>query len=344
MAHIDIREMDSFASLRQTIQNRINAVEEALGTKLNETKQFDDSFQMSVPNFKIPDIPLKQTKTGTQILLDSQTQQTKLDGLSTQALFIEETANPMDCTFDFDLYSQSKAENNRLDLFKVDILTEPHAEPQSSTDLMTGQLMDETIEIPDNDKSQDLQTQDLWTQDQITQNTDMNDSRALEDLDFSPVSDEESKTDSDDQFSQDQKFEEKNDLFIKCKEEMMLRDKTVKPKLQQFKSFSQMPIESITADERKTVAVPKPTLLPHPRRRLSPRRPQRFVQPRQQSISPPQVVPIPKAEEMISPPSPTPQKKPRAYAPFKQPRMYGAKIQPKTMPRKKYWTPLFHEE
>ena len=39
--------------------------------------------------------------------------------------------------------------------------------------------------------------------------------------------------------------------------EMMLRDKTVMPKLQQFKSFSQMPIESITADERKTVAVPK---------------------------------------------------------------------------------------
>ena len=40
--------MDSFASLRQTIQNRINAVEEALGTKLNETKPFDDSFQMVV--------------------------------------------------------------------------------------------------------------------------------------------------------------------------------------------------------------------------------------------------------------------------------------------------------
>ena len=29
-------------------------------------------------------------------------------------------------------------------------------------------------------------------------------------------------------------------------------------------------------------------LAPHPRRGLSPRRPQRFVQPRQQSISPPQ--------------------------------------------------------
>ena len=63
----------------------------------------------------------------------------------TQALFVEEIANPMDCTLDFDLYSQSKAETSRLDLLKFDILTEPHAEPQSSTDLMTSQFIDETV-------------------------------------------------------------------------------------------------------------------------------------------------------------------------------------------------------
>ena len=38
---------------------------------------------------------------------------------------------------------------------------------------------------------------------------------------------------------------------------MTLLDKAVTPKVKEFKSFSQMPIESITAEERKTVAVPK---------------------------------------------------------------------------------------
>ena len=166
---------------------------------------------------------------------------------------------------------------------------------------------------------------------------------------------------------------------------MMLRDKTVIPKLQQFKSFSQMPIESITADERKTVAVPKlgnKILLLKPGNTLhNPSKSQHyylipvedflpvvhngsFNPVNKVSALPKQefiifitlkvkmfynwplivVVPAPKAEEMISPLSSPPQKKPRAYAPFKQPRMYGAKIQPKTMPRKKYWTPLFHEK
>ena len=38
---------------------------------------------------------------------------------------------------------------------------------------------------------------------------------------------------------------------------MTLLDKAVTPKVKEFKSFSQMPIESITAEERKTIAVPK---------------------------------------------------------------------------------------
>ena len=172
--------MDSFASLRQTIQNRINAVEEALGTKLNETKSFDDSFQMVTFFFKYSSCknlvgtklqnPRHSTQTNQNWNSDivgqsnsaTKIRRTQYSGMRflffsfkvmnrlkyeilTQALFLEEIANPMDCTLDFDLYSQSKAETSRLDLLKFDILTEPHAGPQSSTDLMTGQFMDDTV-------------------------------------------------------------------------------------------------------------------------------------------------------------------------------------------------------
>ena len=51
----------------------------------------------------------------------------------------------MDCTFDFDLHSQLKAENHRQELSKFDSLPEPQAEPQSITDLLTGQFLDETV-------------------------------------------------------------------------------------------------------------------------------------------------------------------------------------------------------
>ena len=89
-----------------------------------------------------------------------------------------------------------------------------------------------------------------------------------------------------------------------------------------FKSFSQMPIESITTEERKAVKVPPPKLNPYPKRCLSPSSPRQRPVRRKAAESPPsQVVPQPS-----DPPQRQGPKKPRAYQPFKQPKMYGRTV------------------
>ena len=94
-------------------------------------------------------------------------------------------------------------------------------------------------------------------------------------------------------------------------------------KKKSFKSFSQMPIESITVEERKAVNVPPPKLNPYPQRCLSPISPRKPVK-RKVESPPSQVVPAPPARAPISPQRP--QKKPRAYQPFKPPRQYGRPV------------------